>query len=51
MADRKISHLMVHVQLPELAASGSSGHDSAVLAGFAAMQSGQKQPLKQESSG
>jgi len=51
MTNREISHFRVHIQLPELAASGSTGHDSAVLAGFAAMQSGQKQPLKQENSG
>lgn len=43
MTDREISHFRVHVQLPELAASGCTGHDSAVLAGFAAMQSGQEQ--------
>ena len=43
MTNRKISHLRMNVQLPELAASGSTGHDSAVLAGFAAMQSGQEQ--------
>ena len=51
MTDGQISHLRMHIQLPELAASDSTGHDSAVLAGFAAMQSGQKQPLKQENSG
>ena len=42
MTDREISHLWVHIQLPELAASESTGHGSAVLAGFAAMQRGQK---------